>query len=259
LRRPLALSPDLALAHNLYTSIQVEQGQALGAMKRLLRRARTTRNDPELFAGLAHACRYCGLLEASLAAHQQARRLDSHIATSVLHTYFLAGDYQRALNASTEESVYFTALTLAMLGRVEEAISLLLLEEDQPKHLRLYGLFLTALRALLQGDHTESLNAADELLAATFRDPEGWYHFARQLSYLGESDRALMALSRSVEWGFFCFPAMVSDPWLDPLRGNPEFKRILGHAQTLHQEALSAFDEEGGGSLLGVLNKAARV
>jgi hypothetical protein len=52
---------------------------------------------------------------------------------------------------------------------------------------------------------------------------------------------------------------MVSDPWLDPLRGNPEFKRILGQAQALNQEALTAFDEEGGPSLLGVLRKTARV
>jgi tetratricopeptide (TPR) repeat protein len=198
-------------------------------VKRLLKRARTTGNDPELFAGLAHACRYCGLLEASLAAHHQARRFDPHIATTVLHTYFLSGDYQGALDVSTDDFGYFSAMTLAMLGRMDDAISLLR-AKGQPKHWRLYRLYLASLRALLEGDRAESLKASDELLAATFRDPEGWYHQARQLSYLGESDRALMALSRSVEWGFFCFPAMVSDPWLDPLRGNPEFKRILGHA-----------------------------
>ena len=33
-------------------------------------------NDPELFAGLVHACRYCGLFEQSIAAHAEARRLD---------------------------------------------------------------------------------------------------------------------------------------------------------------------------------------
>ena len=40
--------------------------------------ARPTRhgNDPELFAGLVHACRYCGLLDESIAAHAEARRLD---------------------------------------------------------------------------------------------------------------------------------------------------------------------------------------
>ncbi len=32
--------------------------------------------DPEHFAGLVHACRYAGLLNASVAAHEEARRLD---------------------------------------------------------------------------------------------------------------------------------------------------------------------------------------
>src|SRR5207253_8307133 len=64
LRRALELNPDLPLAHNLYTLIQVEQGRALDAIRRLLERAHNTRNDPELFVGLCHACRYGGLLEA---------------------------------------------------------------------------------------------------------------------------------------------------------------------------------------------------
>jgi len=60
----LRLNPNLPLAHNLYTNLQVDQGRSLDAMKRLLERAHQRKSDAELFAGLAHVCRYCGLLQA---------------------------------------------------------------------------------------------------------------------------------------------------------------------------------------------------
>ncbi len=84
--RALRLDPDLSLAHNLRANLQVEEGQALQVAVELVARARQGRPDPELFAGLTHACRYAGLLEASLAAHEQARRLDPQVRTSVAYT-----------------------------------------------------------------------------------------------------------------------------------------------------------------------------
>ena len=82
-QKAFRLNPDLALAHNFYTLLETDLGRSLDAMKRLLKRAHSHRNDANLFAGLVHACRYCGLLEASVAAHERARRLDPHVRTSV--------------------------------------------------------------------------------------------------------------------------------------------------------------------------------
>jgi eukaryotic-like serine/threonine-protein kinase len=250
LRRALELNPELPLAHNLYTYVQVEQGRALDAMKRLLKRSHTTRNDPELFAGLAHACRYCGLLEAALAAHRQARHLDPNIPTTVIHTHFMLGDYQSALDASGGDFGFGQAISLAMLGRAKEAVALL--DQKEYSTWRQARLYIRALYTLLEGNHEESVRASDELLGETFRDPEGWYYLGRQLGYLRETERALVALARSVDCGFFCYPAMLRDPWLDPLRDNPEFQRILEKARSLHREALEVYAAEGGDSFLGV-------
>jgi len=247
----LRLNPNLTLAHNLYTQLQVDQGRTLDAMERLLDRASQRRSDAELFAGLGHVCRYCGLLQPALRAQQEARRLDPLISTSINHTYFMLGDYQRALESCGGDFGYALGLTLASLGRTEEAISTLR-QREQITPPRLGRLYLTSLRALLEGNRAESLEASEELRNATFRDPEGVYYLARQLSFLGQEDAALEILARAIENGFFCYPTIARDPWLDAIRTRPEFTALLRKAQQLHREALASFLAAGGDSLLGV-------
>ncbi len=116
--RAFALSPDLPIAHNLYTPIEADSGHAQEAMVRLLGQAERHPNDPELFGGLVQACRYCGLLEESVRAHHRARLLDSRIVTSVAHTFFLMGDYQRALEWYPPGARFYLDLAaLAAAGR----------------------------------------------------------------------------------------------------------------------------------------------
>ena len=87
-----------------FTNFEVESlGRAKEAMARLLTRARSQAADPELFAGLVLACRFCGLLDASLAADRQAKRLDPHIRTSVMYTNFMRGDWERAIESDNED------------------------------------------------------------------------------------------------------------------------------------------------------------
>lgn len=247
----LRLNPNSALTHNLYTNLQVDQGRSLGALKRLLDRAKFRRSDAEIFAGLAHVCRYCGLLEPALAAHEEARRLDPLIPTSVTHTYFMMGDYQRALDTSASDYGYGMALAMSMLGRVHEAISLLH-QREVGKPWRLARLYLTSLRALLEGKREEFLEASGELRKATFRDPEGIFYLARHLSYAGQQDEALDTLARAVDHGFFCYTTMVNDSWLDSLRTRPEFTALLRKAQQLQRQASATFLAASGDSLLGV-------
>ena len=92
-RRSLDLNPDLTIAHKMYAQLEVDLGRAQDAMARLLERSKAA--DPEILAGLVTTCRYCGLLEASVAAHARAVALEPPIKTSVPHTWFMQSDYAR--------------------------------------------------------------------------------------------------------------------------------------------------------------------
>lgn len=235
--RALELNPDLAIAHKLYAQLDVERGRAQKAMERLLAHARTA--DSEIFAGLVSACRYCGLLDASIAADARARRLEPRIRTSVFHTYFLQGDYARVAEARLDDVPYVGALSLAAIGRRGDAIAGL--KELEPKTGTRLREFMIAARTLLEENYAESLAAIKQLLATDFSDPEGLFYLTRQLAYLNDVDTALQVFRRVVTGGFFCYPPMASDPWLDSLRRKREFKELLETARAGHERAREIF------------------
>ena len=89
-QRALTLNPHLSIAHKFYANLEADIGEPIRAIVRLLKEANRHGNDPELFAGLVHACRYCGLFDESIAAHAEARRLDPNIPTSLEQTLLMA-------------------------------------------------------------------------------------------------------------------------------------------------------------------------
>ena len=96
-QRALSIEPRLSVAHKFYAALEADIGHAEQAVVRLLREAARHGNDPELFAGLVHTCRYCGLYEESIAAHAEARRLDPNISTSFEQTVLMTDDLERLL------------------------------------------------------------------------------------------------------------------------------------------------------------------
>ena len=248
LKRALELNPDLSTAEHLYAQLEVDLGRAEASMVRLLRRARDRSADPELFAGLSHSLRYCGLLTASLAAAERARRLDPKIRLSAGHTCFMRGEYERVLEYEPEGLNYMRNLALVMMDRTTEALqSLDKVDQSIPHRLVFY---VTALTHLMRGEHAESLASIRRLLG--IRDPEGRFYVARHLAYLGDRAAALALLKNVVADGFYCLPAFLRDPWLDGLRGMPEFAAIVRHAEARHRQAIISFLTAEGDRVLGI-------
>jgi tetratricopeptide (TPR) repeat protein len=54
-----------------------------------------------------------------------------------------------------------------------------------------------------------------------------YYNIACVYAVLGETDKAMAWLERSVDTGFACWPFFQVDPHLESLREEPEFKRLV--------------------------------
>jgi TolB-like protein/tetratricopeptide (TPR) repeat protein/predicted Ser/Thr protein kinase len=255
----LALNPELPLALNLYALLEIDQGRAQDAMVRLLGRARAGGGQPELYAALVQACRFCGLLEASVAAHERAQQLDRNILTSVDHTWWHLRDYDHALEYVTRRHYGEVSITnramrgmiLSELGRKDEAIRQWR-EIEEAKLTEFFRDTVCMYRALLEGRREESLEAVERLLLRAL-DAETLWQVARVLAYFGERTRALAVFDLSLERGFILYRILTrEDPWLDALRSGPEFGNLLRGAELRYHAASAAFSEAGGEQLLGV-------
>ncbi len=245
-RKALELNPDLPIAHKLYAQLEADIGRAHDAMVRLISRARTA--DPELMAGLVTACRYCGLLDASVAAHRRARALDGKIPTSVMHTWFMQGDWQHLTTLPVADFPYIVALALAELGRGDEALPVLHEVEGKMPTRRRH--MVVAVRALLEGRTSDSVDAMRAMLSPDFRDPEGRFYVARHVARHGDADAALAQLEGVVADGFSCYPVFERDPWFDALRGKPAFTELLERCSARHAASLRAFENLDGRAVL---------
>lgn len=254
-QRAFRLSPHLAIAHSAYTPIQCDAGHAQEAMIRLLKMLEHNANNPELFAALVHACRYCGQLGASLAAHERAFRLDRNFPTSVAHTYFALCDYEKTLYwYDTKAGLYLDALALASMGRIKEASALLWTRRDR---FCMQPALMNSLQYYLNDDPAKGLAALRNNVSVNAHDPEVWFYMARQAARFGDLDLGHDLLAQSVGRGYFSSWALAQDSWLDPLRKTPEFAGTLSIVQTREQAARCAFAEAGGDRIFNfVLNRS---
>lgn len=259
LNRALELNPDLGMAVRVYAQIEVDYGRAQDAMVRLIRRASSRSSDPELFAALVHVCRYCGLLQASLAAHGLARRLDPNVRTSVQHTLFMAGDF---LRAAAEAGGYAATggVALAMAGH-PDAIRQCRKEAEMLRvaNMTTFAKLYDEIVAMLEGTgNIGALQSATEtVIAGGTRDPEGLFMVALALAHFCGENRAVEILADAVHLGYFPYDTFNQNPWLDPLRHRTDFLEIVRKVEHRHQEARAVFIQAGGEALLGVCSAAA--
>jgi serine/threonine protein kinase/tetratricopeptide (TPR) repeat protein len=255
LRRALELSPRLAVAHKFYAALEADSGRAPQAMTRLLHEASRHGNDPELFAGLVHACRYSGLFEESIAAHHEARRLDPNVPTGVEQTYQLTAVSERYLNdpryrptGGGDEIIRVVSLGLA--GRRDEA-RIALQQAPQLARVPAFKPWVGFLAAWIdrRPDEMRAIRAT-LLRLGIMQDPEAMFQEGWLLATAGDPASGLEMIGRAVERGYYAAETL-EGPAFDPLRADPTFQKVVADAKAGRERARAAFREAGGERLLG--------
>jgi TolB-like protein len=256
LRRALVLSPRLSIAHKYYAQLEDDLGRAESAIVRLLDEATRHGNDPELFAGLVHACRYCGLYEQSIAAHAEARRLDPNLPTSLDQTLLMMGDIDVLLEAKPARIIAgaddgIRVIGLGLAGRRAEAREKLV-EMRHASRIPVFDTWIEYLTAWIDGRTDEMAR-----LTVTFSgmkindDPEAIFQEGWLLCDVGDHEAGLSRLQRAVAKGYFVSPTLATRPQFDALRDDTRFQALLETAEKGRQRALTSFRERGGARLIG--------
>ncbi len=248
-QRALDLNAELPVAHSQYAFLEAELGRAKEAVARLLRCAETGSASPDLFVALVLCCRFCGLLEASVAAHERARKLDPQIATSVSHTYYQLGDHDNALINISVGAWAIEGMTLGTIGRTAQALAAFR-KVEQPGTPPPMRAFVTAWRAMFEGNRRESLDAAEQCIQH-YLDPEGAFYMGLIMAHLGESERALTVLSESMDRGFSSFNVLRHNPWFEGLRSTAQFQELLKRSEEQFTAADEVYRSGGGPQVLG--------
>ena len=251
LQRALQIDPDNGPAQYYHAQLDIDLGRVDDSLRRLLARVRQRRAEPQLYAALVHACRYAGLLDASLAAANHGRRLDPALTTSVLHTYYVRGDYARALEDGHVATDPLEARVLGAIGREPEAIAAARREEQRFAAEPVVHAFAAGLRAALEGRRSDGRAAMQLLIDTGFSDGEGLFYAAGIYTRMQMLDDAFRMLASAIDSGFLCLPAYERDPYLAPLRGSTRMTELIDLVVERRQPALRAFDQSHGPALLG--------
>ena len=252
-KRAFELNPDSSLAHNLYTYAEVDGGRALQAVVRLLARLKQRSSDPELYAGLVHACRYVGLLDASIAAYQRAKRLDPSIRTSVAHSYYMSGEFTKAIEMDVDHPPYVTILSLLAMGRNDDALSLCQSIRTSPQMNEHLASIVEAIIAGVEKRVDEGRAEVRRLMTLpAFSDPEGFYYWAHASAAVDDPDMALQLLGRAVSTGMHSARALETNPHFDALRTDQRFSDIVQRARAAQAIGERGFADADGYRLLGI-------
>lgn len=234
-QRAFIIDPDLACAHQFYTQLQVDTGHAAQAIVRLTHRLENHREDPETLAGLVQAFRYCGLLEESLAAHEQAICLDPTIRTSVAHTHFVRGEFPRVFETYTGALYYLDAAAWAALGACDRAALLLRERLKRPTPGKALMTLMASLLAILDGQSERAADLMKDL--EDIDDPEALFYLARHYAMLDDLEGAVQTTRCARLAGFWSSCTLLNDPVFSALRSHPELQRETQEAERLESRS----------------------
>jgi len=239
--KALALDPDFPTAHEVLASIYKDfLGNPQEAIRHYKKALAANPNELNALRKLAYMYIVSiGKPAAALPLMERARQVDplepwKYLSQGMLHFY--DGQYPLALEqsrkfyeADTENplSQFFYAWMLVCTNERDEALSII----DESARLTpdnvctKFGLLLKY--GMLKDRERAFGEMTSDFQKTCKRDPEWSYYVALMLSSLDARPEALDWLENAVNRGFFNYPALEKTKFLDNLRAEERFKKLM--------------------------------
>jgi TolB-like protein/predicted Ser/Thr protein kinase len=240
--RALALDSELPEAHSARAFILMspeknfQYPEAIAALEQVLA---AQPNNERAHNRMANICNHIGRFEESRIANEQARRSNPKTrANNVEFLYLWSGDFERAEEAGeawirekpgTRYALWFHPLPALMLGNLDAAEQRLAagLKMYPEEPLMISGQGMLHARRSQRSLALECIHKAQESPYSFGHTHHTHYNIASAYAVLGEKEKAMAWLERSVDTGNPCWPFFLVDPHLENLRPEPRFQRLV--------------------------------
>jgi DNA-binding winged helix-turn-helix (wHTH) protein len=253
-RRALEVDQDLPEGHVASAFLlwgPSKNFQHLEAIAELRRALALQNNLPHAYNRLGTILAHIGLLDHAREMYERGRAFDPKktLSHSVVQVYMWNEEYDlareeieawRAENPKNKYPVYF-APQLAMLTRdwkeakalLDEAVQLL---PEEPLIVSLLGVYYALIGK--SEPALECLTRACSSAKSFGHAHHTYYQVACILALLERREAAFEWLERSIGTGFACWPFFMKDPYLQNLRGLPEFEILVSSLQAKYPDHL---------------------
>jgi serine/threonine-protein kinase len=241
-RRALALDPALPEGHLARAWIlwspakNFQHAEAIGELEHVLA-ARP--NFERAHNRMSSICGHIGRLPEARIAHEQALRANPKTRTGSLEYFYIySGDFARAEEAAEAwfqerpgnmyalETRIIPPLLSGDLELAEQRLAAALKQApDEPLIVSLQGMLHA--RRHETGPALECVRSALDSPHSFGHTHHTYYQIACVYAVLGATDKAMAWLERTVDSGFACWPFFRVDPFLESLREEPTFKRLV--------------------------------
>jgi len=264
LRRAFRMNEELPEGFSFLSSLYAKTGKSEESAELLQKALNVYPNIPSLYSGLGYIFRYSGLMDESIQFYQLSQSLDSSFLnlvsaqSQITKSLIYQKKYKTALashermmhylnqtgQSADEKKLFYGGVIYLYSKRIDRAITLFdsAFDIDESSVWTMFGQAYK--EAALRNDESV-LRIANRLEARNIVDGERRYRLVHFYALIGKKEDALRNLKKSIESGFFNFPYISSDPFLDNIRGTGEFKNLLAQAKRRYQ----AFKLKFGGKL----------
>jgi tetratricopeptide (TPR) repeat protein len=189
---------------------------------------------------MATICLHIGRLQEGRIAHEHARQSNPKTRSGNLEFFYIySGDFARAEEAAdtwfkerpgnsyARNTHAYAPLLAGHLDLAEERLTAVLKQDpDEPMVISLQGMLHA--RRNQAGPALECVRRALDSPRSFGHTHHTYHQIACIYGALGETQKAMAWLERTVESGFPCWPFFRVDPHFESLREEPGFQRMVG-------------------------------
>lgn len=245
--KALSLNNELLSALSYLSMLYTETGRTEKAYELTRQMLRINPNNAFCYFALGYVYKYAGMLKASEREFDKALALDpkNRRFRSAGLTYFYLEKYEKAIAAfdldpESNLNIYYKGEICLRQNQPQRALEYFerVIALEPEGH---YGLKAKGKIAFLEGNIEKSLRFTREWETLIPCDGEDWLTLAENYSLAGDKAGCARTLRKAIAVGFFNYPFMLKDSFLDPVRGDPEIQRVLEMANAKHEAFKAKF------------------